>query len=162
MIIIYTSLCFILTYLSPLCVCVCVCVCARALSHFSHVQLLAILWTVAHQAPLSTGFSWQEYWSGLPCPPPGDLLNPRRELASISPALQVDSSPLTHQGSPLLPLYVSQIFSTTMNAKKKKKKVWTLFWRHHVDSGMFWGFHSDMTRAKRHKYKSDINMHCIV
>ena len=34
------------------------------------------LWTVAGQAPLSTGFSRQEYWSGLPCPPPGDLLNP--------------------------------------------------------------------------------------
>ena len=33
-------------------------------------------WTVAHQAPLSMGLSWQEYWSGLPCPPPGDLANP--------------------------------------------------------------------------------------
>ena len=39
----------------------------------SHVQLCAILWTVALQAPLSMGFSRQEYWSGLPCPPPGDL-----------------------------------------------------------------------------------------
>ena len=43
-------------------------------SHFSRVQLFAIPWTVAHQAPLSMGFSRQEYWSGLPCPPPGDLL----------------------------------------------------------------------------------------
>ena len=113
-----------------MCVCVrvCACVCAhvyarvcvrvRALSHFSHVQLFAILWTVTHQAPLSMGFSRQDYWSGLPCPPPGELLNPRIEFASpVSPALQVDSSPLTHQGSALLPLYVSQIFSTTMNAK---------------------------------------------
>ena len=33
-------------------------------------------WTIAHQAPLSMGFSRQEYWSGLPCPPPGDLPNP--------------------------------------------------------------------------------------
>ena len=33
-------------------------------------------WTVTHQAPLSMGFSRQEYWSGLPCPPPGDLLHP--------------------------------------------------------------------------------------
>ena len=39
----------------------------------SHVRLCAILWTVALQAPLSMGFSRQEYWSGLPCPPPGDL-----------------------------------------------------------------------------------------
>ena len=38
------------------------------LSHFSWTQLFVTLWTVAHQAPLSMGFSWQEYWSGLPCP----------------------------------------------------------------------------------------------
>ena len=38
-------------------------------SHFSHVPLFAILWTIAHQAPLSMGFSRQEYWSGLSCPP---------------------------------------------------------------------------------------------
>ena len=46
----------------------------------SHVQLCATLWTVSCQAPLSMEFSRQEYWSGLPCPPPGDLpdqgLNP--------------------------------------------------------------------------------------
>ena len=40
-------------------------------SHFSHVQLFATPWTVACQAPLSMGFSRQEYWSGLLCPPPG-------------------------------------------------------------------------------------------
>ena len=45
------------------------------LSHFRHVQLFAILWTVACQAPLSMTFSRQEYWSGLHCPPPGDLPN---------------------------------------------------------------------------------------
>ena len=39
----------------------------------SHVLLFATPWTVAHQAPLSVGFSRQEYWSGLPFPPPGDL-----------------------------------------------------------------------------------------
>ena len=44
------------------------------LSHFSHVWLFVTPWTVAYQAPLSLGFSKQEYWSGLPCPPPGDLL----------------------------------------------------------------------------------------
>ena len=46
---------------------------ACMLSCFSHVQLFATLWTVAHKAPLSMGFPSQEYWSGLPCPPPGDL-----------------------------------------------------------------------------------------
>ena len=46
-------------------------------------------WTIAHQAPLSMGFSRQEYWSGLPCPPPGDLPNPR--IKPRSPAMQADS-----------------------------------------------------------------------
>ena len=46
------------------------------LSCFSRVQLFAIPWTVAHQAPLSMGFSWQEYWRGLPFIPPGDLPDP--------------------------------------------------------------------------------------
>ena len=47
------------------------------LSHFSCVHLLAIPWTVAHQPPLSMGFSRQEYWSGLPFPSPGGLPEPR-------------------------------------------------------------------------------------
>ena len=54
----------------------------------SLVQLFATLWTVAHQAPLPKGFSGQEYWSGLPCPPPGDLPDLGIEPASLtSPAL---------------------------------------------------------------------------
>ena len=48
----------------------------RMLGHFSHVQLFATLWNIDCQAPLSKGFSRQEYWSGLPGPPSGDLLNP--------------------------------------------------------------------------------------
>ena len=44
-------------------------ICACLPHCFSHVQLFAMLWTVAHQASLSKGFSRQEYWSGLPCPP---------------------------------------------------------------------------------------------
>ena len=42
-------------------------------------------WTVAHQAPLSMGFSRQKYWSGLPFPPPGDLLDPGIEPVSLVP-----------------------------------------------------------------------------
>ena len=45
---------------------------ALVLSHFSHVRLFATLWTLADRAPLFMGFSRQGYWSGLPCPPPGD------------------------------------------------------------------------------------------
>ena len=57
---------------------------------------LAIPWTLARQAPLSMGFSMQEYWRGLPFPPPGDLPNPRIEPRS--PALQADSLPTKLQG----------------------------------------------------------------
>ena len=55
---------------------------------FSRVQLVATPWTVAHQAPLSMGFSRQEHCSGLPCPPPGDLPDPGiKPKALTSPAL---------------------------------------------------------------------------
>ena len=60
------------------------------LSHFSCVQLFVILQTVAVQAPLSMGFSRQEYWSGLPCPPPGDLPNPGIEPASLTALVLAD------------------------------------------------------------------------
>ena len=50
------------------------------LSHLSHVRLFATLWTVACQAPLLIGFSRQEYWSGLPCPPPGIFPTQRSNL----------------------------------------------------------------------------------
>ena len=58
------------------------------LSLFSHVWLFATPYTVAHQAPLSMGFPRQEYWSGLPCPPPGDLPNPGiKPVSLMSPSL---------------------------------------------------------------------------
>ena len=58
------------------------------LSCCSHVQLFGSLWAIACQAPLSTGFSRQEYWSGLSHPPPGDLPNPGIKLMCLkSPAL---------------------------------------------------------------------------
>ena len=53
------------------------------LSSFSHIQLFVNLWTTVCQAPLSKGFSRQEYWSRLPCPPPGDLPYPGTEPASL-------------------------------------------------------------------------------
>ena len=69
------------------------------LSCSNHVQLFAIPWTVAHQAPLSMGFSRQEYWSGLRCPPPGDLPDPGIE--PTSPVLQADSLPSEPPGQGL-------------------------------------------------------------
>ena len=55
---------------------VCVCVYVCVLSFFSSDGLFATLWTVAHQTPLSVGFSKQEYWSGLPFPSLKDLPDP--------------------------------------------------------------------------------------
>ena len=64
----------------------------------SCVQLLVTPWTVAHQAPLSMGFSRQEYWSGFPFPSPGDLPNPGIEPRS--PALQTDALSSEPPGKP--------------------------------------------------------------
>ena len=75
------------------------------LSRFGPVRRFAPLWSVAHQTPLSKGFSRQEYWSGLPCPPPGELPN-----LGIEPCLlhllhwQTGSLPLAPPGKPTLSL----------------------------------------------------------
>ena len=85
---------------------VCACMCAKSL------QSRPTLWPhgLAHQAPLSLGFSRQEYWSGLPCPPPGDLPDPGVEPRS--PALQADSlsfePPGKHDNNTLLILTSTQ------------------------------------------------------
>ena len=63
----------------------------KKVKSLSRVQLFENPWTVAYQAPLSMGFSWQEYWSGLPFPSPGDLPDPGIEPGS--PALQADALP---------------------------------------------------------------------
>ena len=72
------------------------------LNRFSRVQLCVIPWIVAHQAPLSMGFSRQEYWSGLPWSPPGHLPYPGIELASLSSNVywQAGSLPLAPPGKP--------------------------------------------------------------
>ena len=68
---------------------------------FSCVWLYVTLWTVALQAPLSTGFSRQEYWSGLPFPPAEDLPNPGIKLVfPVAPVLQGDSLPWSQLESP--------------------------------------------------------------
>ena len=74
------------------------------------------LWTVAHQAPPSMGFSRQEYWSGLPFPSPGDLPDPGMEPRS--PALQADA--LTSEPAGKLSMYISKnysVFKNIMNIK---------------------------------------------
>ena len=66
----------------------------------SCVRLFATLWTVAHQAPLSMEFSRQEYWSGLPCPSPGNLPDPG--IKPISPVLTGRFFTHSHQKNPKL------------------------------------------------------------
>ena len=74
----------------------------------SRVWLFAAPWTVAHLASLSMGFSRQEYWSGLPCPSPGDLPDPGIEPRSPeSPAL-ADSLSLCHLGNKHLSVFLSE------------------------------------------------------
>ena len=71
------------------------------LTCFSRVQLFTTPWTAAHQAFLSMGFSRQEYWSGLPCPPPGDLPSPGIKSESpAAPAFAGRFFTTERQGSP--------------------------------------------------------------
>ena len=93
---------WILPALHAFCVWVFVCVHVNAcmLSRLSCVQLYVTPWTIARQAPLSLGFSRQEYWSGVPFPSPGDLPDPGMESTSPAvPVWQADSLSLSHQGS---------------------------------------------------------------
>ena len=70
----------------------------KKVKSLSRVQLFATPWTVAHQAPLSMGFSRQEYWSELPFPSPGDLPDPG--IKPRSPALEADALTSEPRGKP--------------------------------------------------------------
>ena len=74
--------------------------CGCVLSHFSRVQLYVTPWTVACQAPLAMGFSRQEYWSGLPFPFSGDILDPG--IQPVPAAWQTSSLTLSYVESPVL------------------------------------------------------------
>ena len=81
---------------------------------FSHVRLCVTPWTIACQAPMSTGFSRQEYWSEVPCPSPGDVPNPRIKPTSLGLLCwQVGSLPLAPHGKPpiLLQILVISVFT---------------------------------------------------
>ena len=66
----------------------------------SHVRLFETLWSLAHRVPVSMGFSRQEYWSGLPCPPPGELPDAGVKHVSLT-SPQASSLPPTPPGKPL-------------------------------------------------------------
>ena len=79
---------------------------------FGCVQFFGTLWTIAHQASLSMGFSRQGYQNVLPCPSPRDVPDPGMEPASpAAPTFQADSVPLSHQGNPAITIYQALIIS---------------------------------------------------
>ena len=77
--------------------------------------ILATLWTVAHQAPLSMGFSRQEYWRGLSCPPPGDLPNPGIESGSLALAGGFFTTSATWEAQRLSPEESLSFLSSLLN-----------------------------------------------
>ena len=100
------------------------------LSHFSHVRLFATIWTVAHQAPLSMGFSRQEHWNGMSCPPPGDLPNLGiKPVFPRSPALAggfftTNATWEAHQPSILIVNESNKTFSEDALLIKQLKRCW--------------------------------------
>ena len=88
----------------------------------SCIQFFSTQWTIACQAPLSSRYPRQEYFSGLPFPSPGDLIKPGVEPAS--PVLQVDSLPLSHQGNHEILTYLTLIvLSKPLDSQKALKKM---------------------------------------
>ena len=83
-----------------------------------------MLWTVVIQAPLSMGFSTKEFWSGLPFPSPGDILDPGKPG---SPALQVILYCLSHQGNPPEIQQELNVFLLAQGLITKMKGIWDLF-----------------------------------
>ena len=89
----------------------------------THSSILAwrIPWTIAHQAPLFMGFSRQEYWSGLPFPSPGDLLNPG--IKPGSPTVQADFLPSVSPGKPRKDISYFQIRSLEKKETRKTQSI---------------------------------------
>ena len=119
-------------------------VCVCLLSHFSRVHLFATLWTVACQVSLSMGFSRQENWSGLPCPPPWNLPHPG--IKPRSPTLQADCLPAELPGKPFS-LLISNLFVTNLSDMRQVLGPGALGsprgigWRGRWEGGMGWGTH---------------------
>ena len=114
---------------------------SSVLSCFSHVRLFSTPWTAACQALLSMGFSRQEYCSGLPCPPSGDLPNPVIEPGSpASSASQAVSLPLSHRRSPsgiLLRVKLKYIISSALNSHTRKRSCGQINWETKYMSSLF-------------------------
>ena len=92
------------------------------LSHFSCAPFFATTWTAVRQAPLFVGFSRQEYWSGLPCPPPGDLPKPGVEPVCLtSPALAGRFFTTEPHGKPNLLIYMPYLLAPPSSSQLSLK-----------------------------------------
>ena len=110
-------------WISYICVLVCVCVCVC--SQCSVVSDSAAPWTEACQAPLSMGFSRQEYWSGLPFPDPEDLPNP---VSPVSPALAGAFFTTAAPGKPICMCIDTYVFNHYLQISNKTVTKKTLSW----------------------------------
>ena len=113
---------------------------ACVLINFSNVWLFVTLWTVACQASLSTGFSRQEYWIGLPCPPPGNLPNSGiKPMSLTSPALAEQNT--TGRWAPVM-CATSRLGCCTMPpaSSEWKQRTLRLQWRMESLDGRKHGF----------------------
>ena len=120
----------------------CFCVYAQSLQSCS--ALCNKLWTIAYQAPLSRGFARQEYLSGFPCPPPGDLSDPGIKLTSpVAPVLAGKFFSIEPQGKPIVASKYLQMFHPDFHQKphnlSKNEKfrqplkcvcIWRIFYFH--------------------------------
>ena len=117
------------------------------LSRFSHVQLFATPRTIACQDPLSVGFSRQEYWSGLPCPPPGDLPDPGIELMSLTTPTLADrfftAKPPRKPLHLLGDFYLLHLVTKTVRIKHRKHEVNKQFCEIPVNPFLFSSFSPD-------------------
>ena len=91
----------------------------------SHVQLCVIPSSIAHLASLSMGFFRQEYWSGLPCPPPGDLVDPGIDRMSLC-LLHWQADSLPHLFKPLVTaeLYLNQLLASAIYIHSYSSRNW--------------------------------------
>ena len=144
------------------------------LSRFSQVWFFEIPWTVARQALLSMGFSQQEFWSGLPFPPPGNLPKPGIKLRSpTAPALQAGFSfflfffkkPLSYQGSPIrcygniLKIFTYQSKVTSIKIKIIKVNQMPCGIKKKIKLKNNWDLSKSMKSSMNHNWKSKLKLY---
>ena len=122
---------------------------AAAVLSTTHVWLSVTPWTVAHQAPLSMGFSRQEYWSGLLFPPSGDLPDPG--IKPASPALE--GWFLTTAKNHLRPLYLFFCFWTVLTVNEDNKRNLMIIHNKYI-------IHDNLLVPRKHCIVSEVAQSC--